>query len=445
MTDRTIKIDALARVEGEGALTITMKGDRVDQVRLRLYDPPRLFESLLRGRHCFEAPDITARICGICPVAYQMSAVHAIERAFGVRVDGQLRALRRLLYCGEWLESHALHVYLLHAPDFLGYESAIEMAKEHRETVERGLQLKKAANDLITLLGGRAVHPINVRVGGFYRVPSKEELQPLAERLRWARDAALETVRWVAAFPFPDFEQEYEFVALRHPDEYPFNEGRLASNRGLDIGIDAFEETVIEQQVPYSNALHARLEGRSGRGAYFVGPLARYNLNFDRLSPLAKEAARAAGLSPSAGLAGPICRNPFKSIIVRSVEMVYACDEALRLIGEYEMPEAPALEVRPVAATGAACTEAPRGILYHRYCIDGGGLILEANIVPPTSQNQTMIEEDLRRFVQEHLRLSKKALTRRCEQAVRNYDPCISCATHFLTLEIGSGGETTTA
>jgi coenzyme F420-reducing hydrogenase alpha subunit len=437
MADRTIKIDALARVEGEGALTITMKGDRVDQVRLRLYDPPRLFESLLRGRHCFEAPDITARICGICPVAYQMSAVHAMERAFGVQVDGQLRALRRLLYCGEWLESHALHVYLLHAPDFLGYESAIEMAQAHRETVERGLQLKKTANDLITLLGGRAVHPINVRVGGFYRVPSNEELRPLAERLRWARDAALETVRWVAAFPFPDFEHDYEFVALRHPDEYPFNEGRLVSNRGLDIGIDAFEETVIEEQVSYSNALHARLQGRSGRGAYFVGPLARYNLNFDRLSPLAKEAAQAAGLAST-------CRSPFKSIIVRSVEMVYACDEALRLIGEYEMPAAPALEIRPVAATGAACTEAPRGILYHRYRIDSGGLILEANIVPPTSQNQTMIEEDLRRFVQEHLRLSKEALTRRCEQAVRNYDPCISCATHFLTLEIGSGGETTT-
>lgn len=438
MADKTIKIDALARVEGEGALTITMKGDRVDQVRLRLYDPPRLFESLLRGRHCFEAPDITARICGICPVAYQMSAVHAIEHAFGVRVDGQLRALRRLLYCGEWLESHALHVYLLHAPDFLGYESAIEMAAAHRETVERGLQLKKTANDLITLLGGRAVHPINVRVGGFYRLPSKTELQPLAERLRWTRDAALETVRWVAAFPFPDFEQEYEFVALRHPDEYPFNEGRVVSNRGLDIAIDAFEETVVEEQVSYSNALHARLEGREGRGAYFVGPLARYNLNFDRLSPLAKEAAQAAGLTAT-------CRNPFKSIIVRSVEMVYACDEALRLIEQYEQPPAPALEIRPVAAAGAACTEAPRGILYHRYRIDGGGIILEANIVPPTSQNQMMIEEDLRRFVQEHLRLSKEALTRRCEQAVRNYDPCISCATHFLTLEIGSGGETTTA
>ncbi len=438
MTDKTIKIDALARVEGEGALYITMKDDRVEKVQLKLYDPPRLFESLLRGRQFSEAPDITSRICGICPVAYQMSAVHAIERAFGVQVTGPLRALRRLLYCGEWLESHALHVYLLHAPDFLGYESAIDMAKDHRETVERGLQLKKTANALITLLGGRAIHPINVRVGGFYRVPSKEELKPLAERLRWARDAALETVRWVAAFPFPDFEQEYEFVSLRHPEEYPFNEGRLVSNRGLDIDIDAFEETVIEEQVPYSNALHARLRGRQDGDAYFVGPLARYNLNFDRLSPLAQEAARSAGLSST-------CRNPFRSIIVRSVEMVYACDEALRLIAGYEAPPVPALDVRPREATGAACTEAPRGILYHRYRIDADGLIREAAIVPPTSQNQRMIETDLRRFVQQHVRLSKEALTRRCEQAIRNYDPCISCATHFLTLQIGSGGETITA
>jgi coenzyme F420-reducing hydrogenase alpha subunit len=434
MTDRIIKIDALARVEGEGALYITMKGDRVEEVRLRLYDPPRFFESLLRGRHYSEAPDITARICGICPVAYQMSAVHAMERAFGIRVDGPLRALRRLLYCGEWLESHALHVYLLHAPDFLGYESAVEMAKTHRETVERGLRLKKTANNLITLLGGRAVHPINVRVGGFYRVPSKTELSPLAEQLRWARDAALETVRWVAAFPFPDFEQEYEFVALRHPDEYPFNEGRLVSNRGLDLEVDAFEEAVIEEQVPYSNALHARLRGR---GAYFVGPLARYNLNFDRLSPLAQEAARGAGLSAT-------CRNPFRSIIVRSVEMVYACDEALRLIDGYEAPAQPAVDIQPIAATGSACTEAPRGILYHRYRVDSDGLIREAVIVPPTSQNQKTIEEDLRRFVQQHVRLPKAALTWRCEQAIRNYDPCISCATHFLTLHIGSGGERAT-
>jgi coenzyme F420-reducing hydrogenase alpha subunit len=426
MNTRTITVDSLARVEGEGALTLTIKDNAVTDVKLKLVDPPRFFEALLRGRRFDEAPDITSRICGICPVAYQMSAVHAMEDACGVRVDGQLRALRRLIYCGEWIESHTLHVYMLHAPDFLGYESAIHMAKDHPAVVERGLQLKKAGNDVIALLGGRSVHPVNVRLGGFYKVPTARDLAPLAERLRWARDAAIETVRWVARLPIPEFEQDYEFVALHHPDEYPLNEGRLVSNRGLDIAVREYDAHFAEEQVAHSNALHS---GLRGRGAYAVGPLARYSLNFDRLSPVAQEAARAAGL-------GPVCRNPFQSIVVRSVEILYACDEALRLIEGYETPERPAIEVRPRAAVGYACTEAPRGILYHRYQIDEHGTILDAKIVPPTSQNQKTIERDLAQVVPKYIDLSDEQLTWRCEQAIRNYDPCISCATHFLTLTV---------
>ncbi|MDW8257718.1 MAG: nickel-dependent hydrogenase large subunit, partial [Acidobacteriota bacterium] len=235
MATRTIKVDYLARVEGEGGLYVKIKDGELRDVKLKIFEPPRFFEAFLRGRSYAEAPDITARICGICPIAYQMSAVHAIEDAFGIKVDGQLRVLRRLIYCGEWIESHALHVYLLHAPDFLGYADAIQMAKDHPGIVQRGLQLKKVGNEIVALLGGREIHPINVRVGGFYRVPAKRELAPLAEQLKWAREAALETVRWAATLPFPEFEQDYEFVALRHPDEYPFNEGRLVSNKGLDI------------------------------------------------------------------------------------------------------------------------------------------------------------------------------------------------------------------
>ncbi|MCS6924749.1 MAG: Ni/Fe hydrogenase subunit alpha [Candidatus Binatia bacterium] len=426
MPSKTIKVDYLARVEGEGALYVRIKDRTVTDVKLKIFEPPRFFEALLRGRQFTEAPDITARICGICPVAYQMSTVHAMEQACGITVDGPLRALRRLLYCGEWIESHTLHVYMLHAPDFLGYDSAIHMAKDHPEIVQRGLQLKKAGNEILTLLGGREVHPINVRVGGFYRVPSKRELAPLAERLKWAREAALATVQWVAGFSFPDFTRDYEFVALRHPDEYPFNEGRLVSNKGLDIAVSAYDEHFVEEQVPYSNALHSR---RKGGGAYFAGPLARYNLNYDKLSPLAQEAARQAGL-------GPVCQNPFHSIIVRSVEILYACDEALRLIEAYEMPDAPAVAVTPRSATGYGCTEAPRGLLYHRYRLDAQGQILDAKIVPPTSQNQKTIEEDLYAFIPHYLDLPQPALTWRCEQAIRNYDPCISCATHFLRLTL---------
>jgi coenzyme F420-reducing hydrogenase alpha subunit len=426
MKTRTIKVDYLARVEGEGGVYVKVRGNKVVEVKLKIFEPPRFFEALLRGRNFAEAPDITARICGICPIAYQMSAVHAMEGAFGVTVDGQLRALRRLIYCGEWIESHTLHVYMLHAPDFLGYQDAIQMAKDHAGVVQRGLQIKKAGNEIVALLGGREIHPINVRIGGFYKVPSRSELATLAERLKWARDAALETVRWVASMPFPEFERNYVFVALRHPKEYPFNEGRLVSNGGLDISIREYEDNFAEEHVQHSNALHSVLKQH---GAYFVGPLARFALNFDRLSPLAQQAAREAGL-------GPVCRNPFKSIIVRSVEILYACDEALRIIEQYEAPEKPAVDIQPRAATGYGCTEAPRGILYHRYRVDEQGTILDVKIVPPTSQNQKTIEQDLGEFVPKFLNLAEEDLRWQCEQAVRNYDPCISCATHVLRLEV---------
>lgn len=426
MPSRTIKVDYLARVEGEGALYIKIKGERVTDVKLKIFEPPRFFEAFLRGRGYAEVPDIVARICGICPIAYQMSAIHALEDAFGVEVDGQLRALRRLIYCGEWIESHTLHIFMLHAPDFLGYPDAIQMAKDHPEIVERGLRLKKTGNEIVSFLGGREIHPINVKVGGFYKVPAKHAFADLRERLLRAREEARATVRWAAQLPFPAFEQDYEFVALRHPHEYPFNEGRLVSNKGLDISAQDFDQHFTETHVEHSNALHSSL---NERGAYFVGPMARYSLNYDRLSPLAQEAACAAGLNK-------ICRNPFQSIIVRCVEVLYAFDEALRIIDEYEPPDAPAVKIQPRAATGFACTEAPRGTLYHRYQVDEQGLIQDAKIVPPTSQNQMTIEHDLRVFVPPRLQLEKEELTWQCEQAVRNYDPCISCATHFLKLEI---------
>lgn len=422
MKSKTLKVEYLARVEGEGGLYIKVKDGRVAEVKLKIFEPPRFFEALLRGRNFAETPDITARICGICPVAYQMCAVHAMESAFGVRVGGQLRALRRLIYLGEWIESHALHVYLLHAPDFLGYEDAVRMAGDHPDVAERGLQLKKIGNEVVAAVGGREIHPINVRVGGFYRLPEKRELTPLVGRLEWAREAAVETVRWVAALPFPAFERDYTFVALRHPEEYPVNEGRVVSNKGLDIPGEEYDAHFEEEHVEHSNALHSVMkEG----GEYCVGPLARYNLNFGLLSPPAQEAARTAGLDP-------VCRNPFKSIIVRSVEMVHACDEAIGIINDYEPPEEPFVEVRPRPATGYACTEAPRGILYHRYGVDGNGTVTDAKIVPPTAQNQKAIESDLREFVSRFLDLPEDKLQWQCEQAVRNYDPCISCATHLI-------------
>ncbi len=426
MTNKTIKVDYLARVEGEGALYIKVKDNKVTDVKLKIFEPPRFFEAFLRGRKFTEVPDITARICGICPVAYQMSAVHAMENALGITVGDQLRELRRLLYCGEWIESHTLHVYMLHAPDFLGYESSIHLAKDFPEVVQRGLQMKKFGNEIVRLVGGREIHPINVRVGGFYKLPTKKQLLELGEKLKWAREVAIETVKWVSKFDFQDFEQDYTYVSLHHDQEYPYNEGRIISNKGLDIAIKDYDEHFTEEHVKHSNALHSVLNGKEN---YFVGPLARYNLNFEQLSQLTKEVAKEVGL-------GKTCNNPFQSIIIRSLETLYAIDEALRIIDSYEMPSQASVEVNVKASTGYGCTEAPRGTIYHRYKIDDEGLILDAKIVPPTSQNQKTIEKDLSNFVPKYLDLPQDKLTWQCEQAVRNYDPCISCATHFLKLSL---------
>ena len=228
--DRTLDVRALARVEGEGAMHVRVRDGAVEEVRLRIYEPPRFFEAFLRGRTHLEVPDIVARICGICPVAYQMSAVHAFERLFGITLDPEVRRLRRLFYCGEWIESHALHIFLLHAPDFLGYPSAVELAGDHPEVVERGLRLKRLGNRIVAILGGRPIHPVSVRVGGFSRAPRRADLEELRRALPDAIRDAQETVRWAAGLVPPSYSRQPRLVSLRHPDEYPMNEGRIVSS-----------------------------------------------------------------------------------------------------------------------------------------------------------------------------------------------------------------------
>ena len=426
---RTTKIDvgALARVEGEGALHVSVRGDTVEDVRLEIYEPPRFFEALLRDRPLADAPDITSRICGICPIAYQMSACAALEDALGVEVPEPIWDLRRLIYCGEWLESHALHVFMLHAPDFLGYQGAIEMARDgHSELVERGLRIKRAGNDCCARsAAARCTRSTSASAASTER-PRRPSSPPSPRRSKGAREDLLETVCWAGSLEFPQRMLETELVALRNGGSYPIERGRLVSTEGLDIAPAEFPEHVVEEHVPHSTALHARIRAR---GNYVLGPIARFALNHDRLSPLARDAAVGAGLD------GP-CRNPFQMIVIRSVEMLYAADEALRLIAAYEPPDRPFVEPRPVDGVGSGWTEAPRGMLWHRYEVGANGRIRAATIVPPTSQNQASIENDLRGFVQANLDLPDDELQWRCEQAVRNYDPCISCSTHFLRLEI---------
>ncbi|RXS87169.1 Ni/Fe hydrogenase subunit alpha [Streptomyces sp. TM32] len=447
---KVLRVESLARVEGEGALHLRLVDGEVAAAQLKIYEPPRFFEAFLRGRSYTEPPDITSRVCGICPVAYQMSACRAVEDACGTVVEGQLAALRRLLYCGEWIESQTLHIYLLHAPDFLGGDSVIDLARTHRTDVERGLGLKQTGNAIMELLGGRAIHPVNVRLGGFHRVPTKSELRPLAERLKRARDDAEATVRWVAGFDFPDAGIDTELLALAEPGTYAIESGTPTAmaapgSAGLPADtdralptrtfpLDTFIDHVVETQVPHSTALHSLLDGRR----HLTGSLARYAVSGRWLPPEVRQVAREAGLGDP--YEGTVCRNPFRSIVVRAIEVLYAVGEALRLIDAYEPPPGPYVEVPARRGTGHGATEAPRGLLYHRYALDPDGTVTEAALVPPTAQNQAAIEQDLRRTVQERLRAgdapTDDELTALCERVIRNHDPCISCSTHFLDLTV---------
>ena len=425
--DLAVDIAGLTRVEGEGSLRLKVRAGVVEQAHLEIFEAPRYFERLVVGRTPDEVIDIVARICGICPVAYQMTAVHAFEHGLGITIDPAVRALRRLLYCGEWIESHALHVYLLHLPDFLGYASALELAQDHRATVEAGLRLKKAGNRIVELIGGRAIHPVSVRVGGFSRSFRRSEIAVLREPLTAALAIALETVELVAGLDTPSFDRGGRLVALRHPAEYPMNEGRIVSSDGLDLAATDWRTEFSEQQVGWSNALQAR--DHAGR-PYLLGPMARITLSGDSLHPTA-----AAALART-GLAAEIASNPYRSIVARAIELVHATAEALDLVEAYEPPSDPGRPWTPGPCTAAWATEAPRGLIFHAYELDERGLVAHAQIVPPTSQNQAAIEADLAAFAPSVLDLPRHEATLRIEQLIRSYDPCISCATHFLDLSV---------
>ena len=429
MTDRrqvTIRVPMLARVEGEGALDVAIRDGAITALELRIYEAPRLFEKLLEGRSYAEVPDIVARICGICPVAYQMSAVQALENAFGVQVSDWVDDLRRAMYCGEWIQSHALHIHLLAAPDFLGADSVIALAATHADAVRRGLRLQALGNELIELFGGRSVHPVGVCVGGFHRAPDPRDVAALVDKLRAAVPEALALVEWTAGFPLPRDEQDFTCVALSNPDGYAMYAGRIASSNRLDIDASEYDAHFAEHQVPHSTALHSLFHG----APYLVGPLARLNLNHQRLPQPVRAVLAQTGIAvPS--------RNMFESIVARALEICCALLEAIRILEAYVPCDTPNTPVTPRAGVGAGATEAPRGLLWHRYETDDEGHILSARIVPPTSQNQARIEQDLKASLEAFgLQQPDDALRRRGETVIRNYDPCISCATHFLRLSV---------
>jgi coenzyme F420-reducing hydrogenase alpha subunit len=424
--NKVFKIGYLSRVEGESGITVRIKDGKIVKLQVDVFEAPRFFESFLKGRHYDDAIDFTARICGICPVAYQMSSVHAIEKVFGIEPGQSIRALRRLLYSGEWIESHALHIYFLQGPDFFDIESCWT-SKEYLPIIKKGLEFKKLGNRILGMLGGRSVHPVSVRTGGFYKTPEKKELSLLLSDLERAYDNALGEIRWAAGLTLSDRSRETEYVSLQHTDEYPMNEGYVVSNKAINASMERFADEIREYQVNYSTSLDYGIEREEGITPYLVGPIARLNLNHEKLPQEIKDVIRESDISL------PL-NNTQMGIVARTVEMTYAFHEAIRIVRNYENPDRPFVYVEPKSGNATWITEAPRGILIHRYELDERGYIKRCSIIPPTSQNLGHIEKDLHYFIQNNLDKPLDFLKKESERIVRSYDPCISCSVHVTVV-----------
>jgi len=422
--EREIQVGYIARVEGQGSLEIKVSYGNIEELRFEIFEPPKFFEAFLIGRHCSEVHELTSRICGICPVPHQITALRAVENALGIRISEQTRDLRKLMNYGSHIQSHILNLYFLAAPDYLGYESLFAMVKEHLGIIKRALRLKKLGNDLIELVGGRAVHPISAVVNGFTKIPEKEDMKLMRKMLLDAKQDACDTVEFFSSLNIPKFDRKSEHVALSSSGEFAINEGLLVSTEGMRIEEDKYRECIKESQVDYSWSKHSQIVGR---GSFLVGPLARVNLNFDRLSHDARKLAKEVGFEvPNF--------NPFMSHIARALEVVNAIDDCIEIIDRVPLREEDrSYDIR--SGTGFAVTEAPRGILYHSYEIGEDGVVKKADIVTPTAQNARNIENDLRELVPAIADLTDEEATLRCEMLIRAYDPCISCSVHYVNLD----------
>jgi len=418
--EKLIKVDYIARVEGQGAININIdKNGKIEQLQFKIFEPPRFFESFLIGRKYDEVMELVSRICGICPVAHQITALRAVENALGIEPNDQTKDLRKLMAISAHIQSNVLSMYFLSLPDLMGYESAIAMTKDHLDIVKRGLELKKLGNDITEIIGGRSVHPVTMLVDGFSSLPSKNKLQTIKKRLVNAKKDADLTVDLFANVEIPDFVRKCEHATISDPENYAINEGRFKSSEGLDIDEMNYREHVYEKQKPYSTALHSYLKDRD---SFMVGPLPRVNINFGQLSTDAKNAAKRSGVKfPN--------YNPFVSHLARAIELVHDIDESIKIIDRLKFKD----EQRTIkckSGFGAAITEAPRGSLYHSYTLDNNGIVKKADIVPPTAHNAYNIEKDMSNFVQTIIDEPLDSIALKCEMLVRAYDPCISCSAH---------------
>ncbi len=421
--DLHIKIEELTRVEGHGNIVIDVKKGRIKELRLEIIESPRFFEAMLRGRRFDEAQHIMSRICGICAVSHTSASLKAIEAAMGMEISLQSVLLRKLAFTGETLQSHILHLFFLVLPDLVGAGSIVPLLSSHPEMARTGLELKRLANEICAVVGGRHIHPISMWPGGMVHVPKTDELKKLRRGLEGVFSGLDGTMEFLAAYPAPEFTKDREFVSLTDGDEFPLYDGSPVSSRGYSFTAGEYTKRIKEYLVPHSAAKHAKTIG----GTFMVGALARVNNNFKKLGKRARAAAAKGGLKP-------VCANPFMNNMAQLVECYQVAGDALNAI-ERLLDMGPRLEEvkKPTrGGRGIGIVEAPRGTLYHEYEINRDGIVEEAVCVIPTAQNLRSIEEDLRAFVPLILDKPKAEITKSIETLVRAYDPCISCSTHIM-------------
>lgn len=425
--NKTIKNKYLSRVEGEGGFNIEIRDGKISKHQLNIFEAPRFFESFLIGRNYVDIPDFTSRICGICPVAYLMTSIHALEKIFGIETDYSIKELRRLLYASEWLSSHALHVYMLHGPDFYNLPDCWSN-KDYIELTKRGLRFKKIGNQIAEIIGGRSIHPVSVKVGCFYRFPNKKDLIALLPDLESAYKESLIAIKWASGLDFKESPiSDIEFISLRHDRDYPMNEGYVLSNKDINLSMEKFFNLIQEFQVQHSTALQAGIKREQNLTPYLTGPIARLNLNYDRLPNEIRQTLMETGIKL------PL-ENIHMGIIARSVEIAYCIYEAIRIIKAYEDSENRDKQYTIRAGDALWITEAPRGMLLHRYEIDEKGQVKACTIIPPTSQNLLHIECSIYKYVEANIDMPADYLKKECDKIIRSYDPCISCATHIIYL-----------
>ena len=427
MTDVNVNVHHLTRVEGHGNIVVDVKNGELVKCDLEIVEAPRFFEAMLRGRPYYEASHITSRICGICSVGHATASLRATENALGVELSEQTQLLRKLLFHGEIIDSHVLHVYMLVAPDFFGVGSVLPLASSHPEVVKRALRIKKLSGDLCAVIAGRHTHPVAMTVGGFTHLPTERELEALKERLIAARDDMDETIALLKTLPWPKFERETEYVSLQKDDEYAFIDGVIATTDGFAYPLPDYRQVTNEHCVPHSTAKHTK----HNRDSYMVGALARFNNNYDQLHPRAKAAAEELGMKP-------LVTNSFLNSAAQAIEMVHCVEDSIRIIDK--LLDRGIKEERPYkfqgkGGEGVGSCDVPRGILFHNYAIDNEGLVQNANCIIPTGQNYANMEADMRALVPQILDRPEEEITHTMEMLIRAYDPCISCSAHFLNVE----------